>query len=161
MKVLDLMTKDVACVRDTDPLSTAAQLMWDCDCGAVPVIDSSEQVVGMITDRDICMATWSRNCPPSDIPVSAAMSRELFHCSPDSSVSAAENLMRSRQVRRIPVLDPNRRLAGILSLADIARRADSVGLRAAPSELQPMEIATTLANICQPPRNGSPGTKVV
>src|SRR5687768_2334487 len=118
MKVTDLMTRKVACVRADEPLSSAAKLMWDCDCGAVPVIDGSDRVVGMITDRDICMATWSRDQAPSGISVHQAMSEELHQCSPDASVATAEGLMRSKQIRRIPVVDENQRLAGILSLAD-------------------------------------------
>ena len=151
MKVADLMTQKVACVRADEPLSSAARLMWDCDCGAVPVIDGTDRVVGMITDRDICMATWSRDQAPSGISVDQAMSEELHQCSPDASVATAENLMRSKQVRRIPVVDENQHLAGILSLADIARSDAIAGTRAASAKRQPDEIAATLARICQPP----------
>ena len=151
MRVAELMTKDVACVRKSEMCATAVRLMWDCDCGSVPVLDEDgNQVVGIVTDRDICMATWSKDLSPSAIRVSDAMSKELHCCSPGDGVALAENLMRARQIRRLPVLDDDRRLVGILSLADIVRAAGRSGGRTAGSEVSPMEITSTLANICQP-----------
>lgn len=153
MKVRELMTDKVAYVQRSANLSDAARLMWDCDCGAIPVVeDDSQSVVGMITDRDICMACWSKDRPPSSIPVVEAMSPDLFRCSPDDSLTAAESLMRSTQVRRIPVVDAERKLLGILSLADIVTRAQRAGIYGAGAsrELAPTEITTTLATICQP-----------
>ncbi|HEY6558528.1 MAG TPA: CBS domain-containing protein [Polyangiaceae bacterium] len=150
MRVSELMTKVVACVRCNDPCGVAAKLMWDCDCGAVPVVDEGERVVGMITDRDICMAAWSRDSAPSAIRTGDVMSRQLYFCSPGDGVGLAENLMRSHQIRRIPVLDGERRLAGILSLADIARAGGRADPRSTGSEVAPMQVASTLANICQP-----------
>ena len=154
MEVRELMTTNVAWVRRSDSLSAAAQCMWERDCGAVPVIeDETGSVVGMLTDRDICMACWTKNRPPCDICVVDAMSQSLYHCLPDDSVEAAERLMRSSQVRRIPVLDRERRLVGILSLADIVTRAhehhddvrDGRGY-----DFAPQQITATLATICQP-----------
>jgi CBS domain-containing protein len=151
MKVRSVMTASVASVRKDESLSTAAKLMWDCDCGSIPVKDEAgEQVVGMITDRDICMATWSRDCAPSVIAVSDAMSPELYFSAPDESVASAERLMRARKIRRVPVLDGDRRLVGILSLADIANESRRAGLRPDGSEVAPAEIAGTLADICEP-----------
>jgi CBS domain-containing protein len=156
MKVRDLMTTSVASVRSREPLSAAARLMWDCDCGAVPVTEEdSDRIIGMITDRDICIASWSKDRAPSSIPIAEAMSRELFHCTPEQSLSSAEMLMRSRKIRRIPVLDGHQRLVGILSLADIVTRSQHAGMRPAASELVATEIAATLANICQPRALGS------
>jgi CBS domain-containing protein len=151
MNVKDVMTASVVSVRSNDSLSAAAQLMWDCDCGSIPVKDeTSEQVVGMITDRDICMATWSKALAPGAIRVSEAMSPEIYFSSPDESVSSAEHLMRSRQVRRIPVLDGEHRLVGILSLADIATESKRKGARSGTGEFAPSEVAVTLADICEP-----------
>jgi predicted transcriptional regulator len=129
--------------------------MWACDCGAIPVTEmGTGHVIGMITDRDICMATWSREQAPISLAVSDAMSRELFSCSPDDDVATVENLMRDKQIRRVPVLDDERRLVGILSIADIATESQRGGALAS-SELASDEIATTLANICQPRPPGS------
>jgi CBS domain-containing protein len=155
MKVSDLMTSNVACVRSGESLSTAARVMWDCDCGATPVVDddTGERVVGMITDRDICMATWSKDRSPSAIRVADAMTRDVWSCGPNDSLMSAESLMRSKQIRRIPVVDENQKLLGILCLADIAKRGKG-GISAIGGELPSSEIASTLAGIVEPRSNG-------
>jgi CBS domain-containing protein len=148
VKVEKLMTRNVASCRADESLAAAARLMWDCDCGALPVVSAEGHVIGMITDRDICMATWMESRPPSAIPVAQAMSREVYTCTPGQSITAAERLMRSRQVRRLPVVDGERRLVGILSLADLVRESERPVGRA--HKVVPKEIATTLGEICQP-----------
>jgi CBS domain-containing protein len=156
VRVADLMTRDVVCVRAGERLNVAAQLMWDSDCGAIPVLtDDGEQVVGMITDRDICMATWLQDCPPSAIAVSRVMSQEVHVSTPDSALADAERVMRSKQVRRVPVVDEQRRVVGILSLADIARHSERSRGRFAPDAPASDEVASTLANICQSPERTS------
>src|SRR5262245_48277997 len=100
MLVSDAMTKEPACVQTSDRLAHAAQLMWQEDCGALPVLQGAT-VVGMITDRDICMATWSRGLPPEGIQVCDAMSTRLVTCSPRDSISDVESRMRSNQLRRL------------------------------------------------------------
>jgi CBS domain-containing protein len=103
----------------------------------------------MITDRDICMACSTRNQAPASISVRDAMSQKLYVCKPDSPVSDAEKIMRSQQVRRIPVVDAHGRLAGVLSLADIARRAERSrgdGAR----DITPEEVVSILGSISQP-----------
>lgn len=147
MKVRDLMTKSVAAIDSSDCLSSAARMMWECDCGAIPVTREG-RVLGMITDRDICMASWIRNQPLSEISVADSMSRELYSCSPEDNVSIAERLMQSRQIRRVPVLDQQGQLVGILSLADIVRCTDRAGRGV--SDVSSNEVAATLATICQP-----------
>ena len=149
MKIRDLMTKQVASVRAGDSAAVAARLMWDCDCGAVPVLDDDRRAIAMITDRDICMAALMRDRAPSAIQVSEAMSPDLQCCGPDDNVSAAEQLMRAHQIRRIPVVDRERRLLGMLSLADIVRVTDRKGRGA--REVAPEEVASTLADICASP----------
>jgi|SRR6478672_1232929 len=152
MKIRDLMTTQVATVRATDSTAVAARLMWDCDCGAVPVLDDEGRAIAMITDRDICMAALMRDRAPSAIPVSEAMSRTLQACGPDVAVSTAERLMRVHQIRRIPILDKERRPVGMLSLADIVRATDRKKGRATKAKLvAPAEIAGTLAEICATP----------
>src|SRR5438034_11316787 len=102
MKVRDLMTADVACVRTSDPASTAAQSMWDRDCGSLPVIDDAGRAVAIVTDRDLCMAALFQDCQLHAFPVSSAMSDTLYSCGPDDAVSAAENTMRAHKIRRLP-----------------------------------------------------------
>lgn len=147
MKVRDLMTTGVASIDGDDSLSSAARMMWECDCGVIPVT-RADRVLGVITDRDICMASWIRNQPLSELRVSDSMSRELFSCSPDDNVSVAERLMQSRQIRRLPVIDREGHLVGILSLADIVRGTERAGRGV--SDVSSNEVASTLATICQP-----------
>ena len=107
----------------------------------------------MITDRDICMATWTRDRVPSAIPISEAMSRELYFAAPDDTISTAENLMRANQVRRLPVLDYARKLVGIVSLADIANESLRFGPRATEPDIAPTAVTATLAGISRPRQN--------
>ena len=153
MKVGDLMTKRVICVRANEPVSTAVEQMWAQDCGALPVLDpNGDRVIGMITDRDACMAAWHLGRPMRDISVGEAGSRVLYFCGPDDSVASAEALMRQKQVRRLPVLDAYGRIAGVLSLADIVRAADRErGSR--ERDIPADELTATVSAICCPPQN--------
>ena len=149
MRVEELMTKQVANCQPSDNLGKAAKLMWDADCGAIPIVGSDGIVKGMITDRDICMACFMRNQPPASISIQDAMSQKLYSCTPDTSVSDAENLMRSNRVRRIPVVDRRGKLVGVLSLADIAREVDRSRGHAS-REITPEEVVSVLGGISQP-----------
>jgi CBS domain-containing protein len=149
MYVEDLMTQRAACVRVDDNLATAAQRMWDQDCGALPVVTDDSKVVGMITDRDICMATWSRGSAPGHIRVGEAMSRDPVSCFGRDSISHAEAVLRTNQVRRVPVTDEEGHLRGILSLADLAKAADSHPIPGTRDGLSSGAVATTLATICR------------
>lgn len=152
LEVGDLMTRNVVSVRASEPLSTAAKLLWDYDCGVIPVLeDVGERVVGMVTDRDICMATWSRNLAPSQIFTAEAMSQGLVYCSPTDSIEAAESIMRSRKVRRLPVLDAGGRIVGILSVTDIARVARQPSAARPGFDISPAHVVDTLNMITTGP----------
>jgi len=152
LEVGDLMTRNVVTVRASEPLSTTAKLLWDYDCGVIPVLkDIGSRVVGMVTDRDICMACWSRNSAPSLILTSEAMSHGLVYCSPTDSVEAAEGIMRSRKVRRLPVLDSDGRMVGILSVTDIARVARQPSAARPGFEISPAHVVDTLNMITTGP----------
>jgi CBS domain-containing protein len=123
--------------------------MWDCDIGCLPVLDGTGQVVGMITDRDICMAAFTRGERLQDIPVSIAMAKEVLSCSPDATLVEAEEVMRSGQVRRLPVIDSDSCLVGIVSLNDLALLAErEIGRK--NRDLSAQEVTATLAAICAP-----------
>jgi CBS-domain-containing membrane protein len=160
MKVAGLMTKDVASCHTDESLSVAAERMWTHDCGVLPVLDGTGRVVGMVTDRDICMSAWMNGAPPQALAVSTAMSRAVHCCSPEDDLSSAEQCMRKHQVRRVPVIDQAGGLVGILSLADIVRAAarDSGRGRA---EVAPQEVASTLAKIVDSNGRGSAATAAV
>jgi Ala-tRNA(Pro) deacylase len=150
MHVHDLMSRPAASCWSTDVLSAPAQLMWDFDCGAIPVLErGTEHVVGMITDRDICMATLTQDRPPSAIRVHEAMSRTVVSCAPNNTIAHAEALLRQHQIRRLPVVDDHGRLLGILSLADLARLADRE-LSRPVKVVPPEDLTDTLGMICQP-----------
>jgi CBS domain-containing protein len=101
MKVEQLMTQDVRTCRPGDSLSVAAQLMWDGDCGCIPVVtdDGSKRVIGMVTDRDICMATHFRGRAPRGVPVGEVMSTAVRAVGPSEELADAEAIMRDAQVR--------------------------------------------------------------
>ena len=149
MKVKDLMTPDAKAISITESLAEAAREMWENDCGALPVVKDGRKVVGMITDRDICMASFTQWAHLSDALVSGAMSQSLCACSPDDPISTAEELMRQSQVRRVAVIDGAGALVGLISIGDIARYVRSHTSRGAMSLAQ-AEVADTVAAICEP-----------
>jgi CBS domain-containing protein len=146
MNVSELMTKNAVTCRPEEPLYRAAQIMWDNDCGCVPVVDDSHKIQGMITDRDVCMAALMQGKSLSEIPIASAMSRAIYACSPDDDVEKAAELMRIRQVRRIPVLDPQGHVLGVVSLNDLARALS----RSASNGVTTPTVARTLYDISQP-----------
>ncbi len=151
MRVKDLMTNQVQCCRPEESLQRAAQLMWDGDCGCLPVCsgDGANRLVGVITDRDVCMSALFQDKPLNDLQVSSAMARQVHTCRVSDSLAQAERIMREARVRRLPVLDAQDSLAGMISLADLAREAARE--RAQPhKEITEVEVGNTLASICVP-----------
>jgi CBS domain-containing protein len=121
MNIDKVMTRTVKCCHAEDSLSCAAGSMWDADCGCVPVVDHGERVVGVLTDRDICMAGYFRNAPLSELRIADAMAKQPITCKASDSIETAEALMQDHQIRRVPVVDDEGKLVGILSLNDLAR----------------------------------------
>jgi CBS domain-containing protein len=137
-----------------DMLEAPARIMWENDCGVVPVVDEEGRAVGMITDRDICMAGYTQGRQLWQIPVSVAASKALVAVRPTESLQRAEEIMRTHQVRRLAVTDGDGRLLGVLSLNDLAvhagRRDGDLGLD---------EVAKTLSAICHRPGRAKAATK--
>ena len=105
MKVQELMTADVkSCSPDTS-LAAAAGRMWEGDCGALPVIDGAGKFIGMITDRDICMAVATKHRLAAEILVSEVSSGAVYVCQSNDEVQFALKTMRKEQVRRLPVVN--------------------------------------------------------
>jgi CBS domain-containing protein len=149
MQIHELMRKSIETCSVLDTLEIAAAKMWECDIGVLPVLNPEGHVAGMITDRDICMATYTQHKAPAEISVLSAMSKELFFTEPGATVQEAELTMRDHQVRRLPVIDSEGHLVGIISLNDLAREAEKeVGHR--PKQINSQEVMTTLALICEP-----------
>lgn len=118
MKVRTIMTRDVATCAPETPLRDAALMMREADAGVLPVLVSG-RACGVVTDRDICLGLAERDCRPSEVPVREVMSRSVCSCSEDDSVETALSTMRSRRVRRLPVLAADGTLRGILSMNDV------------------------------------------
>lgn len=148
MNIGQVMTRDVRTCHAGDSLQNAARIMWDADCGAVPVLDEHRQVIGIVTDRDACMAAYLQAKPLTEITVGSVMSTEVFSCKPEQPIAAAERLMKQKQVRRLPVLDAEGQLVGIVSLNDLVHAAERLGGKAGHAQLE--EAALTLAAISHP-----------
>ncbi|HLV20179.1 MAG TPA: CBS domain-containing protein [Polyangiaceae bacterium] len=153
MQISAIMERDVKTCGPADSLREAALLMWEGDCGAVPVLDDHRRVVGMITDRDICMSAFFKDVPLSTINIEEVMSRQVHCCRPEQTVAEAEALMREAQVRRVPIVNDEHELVGILSLADIARTMRTQP-PSASHEISLAAVGETLAGIART-RNGS------
>ncbi len=153
MDVAELMTRRVwACSPDTT-LDAAVQLMEEHDCGCLPVVPGRGQyrVVGQITDRDICLAARRLGTSLRQVPVRAVMSVDVVTCNPQDELSTAWTLLRQAQVRRLPVVDDEGQLVGLLTLAQLARAS---GERS-PFGVSSKDVARTLASICRPVREPS------
>jgi CBS domain-containing protein len=142
MKVSALCHRDFVSCADRDTADHAAYLMWEFDIGSLPVVGDDGAVIGMVTDRDICMAGFLQGRPLRSITISSIMARDLVACREDDDVVEVEERMRQRQVRRLPVLAGDR-LVGMISLNDLARAASR-------GELPPADVAFTLASITRP-----------
>ena len=118
MKVQDIMTSDVQCCGPDTNLAAAAKMMWDSDCGALPVLNVQGQVMSMITDRDICMAAATKNKPASDITVWETVSGKAYTCHLSDDVHTALDIMKRERVRRLPVVDEDGVLQGIIAMND-------------------------------------------
>ena len=149
LRVQQMMTQNVHCCRAEDSLECAASVMWEKDVGVVPVVDDAGRAIAMLTDRDVCMAAYTQGKALGELRVGDAMSKSLFGVHPTDPVSEAENVMREQQVRRVPVVDADGRLVGILSQGDLVLEAARE--RESPrKELSAVEVTATLAAIGRP-----------
>lgn len=149
MKIRNLMTPNVeSCGPHTD-LSAAAMVMWRQDCGIVPVVNSDRRVVGVITDRDICMAVATRHRPPETVTVGEVISGRLATVRPDDDATLALETMRTERVRRLPVVDTDGRLQGIVSINDLVLHTEP-GARHG-SEITLEAVLQTMKAICEHP----------
>ena len=121
MKVSEVMTRDVKLVSPTQSIRDAARMMAECDAGALPV-GEGERLVGVVTDRDIAIRAVAENRGP-DTPVREVMTKQVLYCFEDESIDHVAQNMGEQQVRRLPVLTREKRLAGIVSIGDLSRRA--------------------------------------
>jgi predicted transcriptional regulator len=142
MRVKQLMTKNVNWCRPENNLAELAEMMWNQRCGALPILDNSGSVIGIITDRDICIALGTRNIKASDVLAREVSPPRYFSCHPDDEARDALRTMATEEVGRLPVVDEAGQLAGIISIDDIIFRAGG-----GRSDLSDREIIDTLASI--------------
>jgi CBS domain-containing protein len=140
MKVRQIMTHDVKTCRPETNLAEAVKLMWERDCGVLPVVKSDGKLSGMITDRDICVAIATRGQTADRIAVRDVTAGKACTCGPDDDAVVALETMKSQRVRRLPVVDAEGRLKGILSLNDVVTHAGAASST---------EIVSTMAGICE------------
>lgn len=145
MKIKELMSHPAVTCPASATLEQAARLMWEFDCGVVPVIDDKGHLTGILTDRDACMAAYTQGRPLHDIPVTTAMARHVIAVHEDDAIETAEHLMGDNQIRRLPVLDYNGHVLGVVSLNDITRVAQG-----AKRSVVDREVVSTIAAIGQP-----------
>ena len=145
MKVRDVMAKDVKfCSADTN-LAAATEILWNAGVGSLPVVENG-RVLGIITDRDIAIALGTRNAKAGETLVKEVTLPKLFYCASDDDVHTALGTMRAQRIRRLPVLNNEGGLEGILCLDDIVLFAEEKG-----GELTYADVVETFQSVCEHP----------
>ena len=148
MKVKELMSANPKACTLNNSLAYAASLMWENDCGILPVVSEGGEVVGMLTDRDICMAGALKGLPLADISVENTISGLVFSCKPDDDVRAALKTMQENKVHRLPVVTDDGKLEGVLSMNDVVLKAEEAKGKKLPG-LSYNDVVVTYKSICQ------------
>lgn len=155
MRIKDFMTQPVVSCSADSSLDVPARLMWECDCGVVVLTDRDGRLAGVVTDRDVAMAALLQNKPLRELPVSSAMAHNVAFCHVGDMLEAVEQVMRESRVRRVPIVDDDRKPVGIVSLNDLARFADRSHKQAIDRAL-----ITTLSAVSQPRFDSSPASRL-
>jgi CBS domain-containing protein len=149
MKVKDVMMRTPASCEATTNLGAAVEILWNRNCGILPVIDSQGNVLGVVTDRDLCIALGTRNQLLGDVTVGQVVSGKVFTCKPDDDIRDALNTMAREKVRRLPVVNDAGQLEGILSMDDIVLHSEG-GIAGKASELSHDTVVNTLKQLYIP-----------
>jgi CBS domain-containing protein len=140
MQVQEIMTKDVSYCSPATNAATAAEIMWNQNCGSLPVVDDGGRVVGIVTDRDLFIALGTKNQRPAELPVGEMMTHDVYLCAAEDDLQTALRRMAQKQVHRLPVVDRRGALKGVLSIDDVVVNAKS--------ETLSREILSTMRAIC-------------
>ena len=149
MKVKDIMTRHVTSCMRRDKLSDIVCEMWKHDCGIIPLVDKEGKVTGVITDRDVALALWKKDRPPSEVLAGELPTAKLYACADTDDIDDALRIMQRARVRRMPVIDKNEHLVGILSMNDVALHAHSGAVRKPAITFE--KVVDTLKAICRHP----------
>lgn len=147
-RVQDVMAEHPVFCRSGTDLAKAAALMWECECGVLPVVDEEGKVTGVVTDRDICIALGTKDARPSQLTAGEVARGQVFSCAPGEDIHDALKTMRQARRRRLPVVDHSGTLVGLLSLDEIVLRArndDSSGRTGISYE----DVVNTFRAICR------------
>jgi CBS domain-containing protein len=123
MKVKEIMAPNPKAIWLTESLTDAARMMWENDCGVLPIIKDGRKVIGMITDRDICMAMAIREQNPSAVSVEEVMTGRVYAVNSEDEIDQALQAMQEHKIRRLPVLNAEGELEGMLSMNDVVLNA--------------------------------------
>ncbi len=148
MKVKEVMMGTPYYCQPETNLGSATELMWNANCGFLPVGEQDGKVIGVITDRDICIALGTRNRLPGDIAVGEVMSGKLYSCAPDDDIHVALQTRKEWKVRRLPVIAKKGSLVGVISMDDILLRTEPVSMGKEP-ELSSDEVVRAYRAINQ------------
>ncbi len=138
MKVKDCMCNDICCVTPDSTIKDCAKLMCSHHIGCIPVCDTSSNIVGLVTDRDLILRSIACDKAPNSTPVSEIMTCKVCCCNSETDIKEAEKLMSDYQIRRLPVVDNNNKIIGIITLGDLAKNTN----------IATDDVSTTLENIC-------------
>lgn len=143
MRVRDVMTKNVTSCHPEQNLAEVVENMWKYRCGAMPLVNDEGRVVGIITDRDMCIALGTRDVRASEIKAADVAPARYFACRPDDDIHTALKTMAAQEVRRLPVTDEYGKLIGILSIDDVVMHAR------ASSHINYSQVVRTMQAICE------------
>lgn len=129
MRADELMTTPITTCQSNESLDTAARQLWEHDCGILAIVNDRGTLVGMLTDRDICMCAMMQHQTLSEISVGIAMSKAVYAVTADVPLEEVEALMAEQQLRRIPVVDAEQRPIGIVTINDLVREVVRVSPR--------------------------------
>ncbi|HEU4477840.1 MAG TPA: CBS domain-containing protein [Pyrinomonadaceae bacterium] len=150
MRVRDIMTCEAKFCDLNESLAEAAKTMWEADCGILPVLKDGREIVGLITDRDICMAMAMRDCNPATVSAEKVISGDVYSVTPEEDIHQALEIMQQHKVRRLPVVSSEGELAGMLSMNDVVLQAEEARNTGTP-ELTYVDVVNTYKAICAHP----------
>ena len=146
MKVKEIMTQAAVCCGPETNVGRAVELLWERNVGMLPVVGNDGKLIGVVTDRDLCIAMGTRNRLPGDLTVGEVATRQVFVCKPDDDVHEALSIMSTNQIRRLPVVNNDGVPQGILSMDDLVVHSEVGKLRGA-CELSSEEVTQSLKKV--------------
>lgn len=146
MKVKEIMTQAAVCCGPETNLGRAVELLWERNVGMLPVVSNDGKLIGIVTDRDLCIAMGTRNRLPGDLTVGEVAIRKVSTCKPDDDVHEALGIMSTKQIRRLPVVNNDGVPQGILSMDDLVVHSEVGKLRGA-CELSSEEVTQSLKKV--------------